>query len=353
MHLTTSPIDWYAARAAGVIAYAVLTGVVLIGVTMAGRKRFERWPRFALEDVHRFGGLFLGSLVAIHVIAIAIDAWLPFSLQALVVPFMSRYRPVWVGLGVAAAELLIALAVTNHYRRKMRYRVWRRAHYLNFAVWTAATLHGVGSGTDRSAPWTLALYAAATSSVAAATVWRLTRRRWGVARVAPLAGLAAALAAIPLVELATGPLAFKPKPWNAANFHEPLVGRVARIAGTKHTLVTMTGEGIGRQHVLVRVDLLLEPTRVAGTALRMQYLPGGARCNGALRSAHRYMLEKAFVFRVEGVCHMRNGERRVVTAQWRGGVAWFSVSALGTAPVQAIGFVGNGSITHGTLTSHA
>ena len=31
MHLTTSSVDWYAARAAGVVAYVVLTLVVVLG----------------------------------------------------------------------------------------------------------------------------------------------------------------------------------------------------------------------------------------------------------------------------------------------------------------------------------
>jgi sulfoxide reductase heme-binding subunit YedZ len=177
MHLTSSPVDWYAARAAGITAYLLLSGVVLLGLTMAAKKPFGRWPRFTVEDVHRFGGLLVGSFVAIHVVTVAIDSWLPFSLQSIVVPFISRYRPIWVGLGIAAAELLIALAVTNHYRRRLPYTFWRRAHYLNFAVWGAATVHGLGSGTDRSAPWALGAYATAVAAVSAAIVWRAARGR--------------------------------------------------------------------------------------------------------------------------------------------------------------------------------
>src|SRR5439155_8375055 len=139
----------------------------------AGRKKLDRWPRLALEDVHRFGGLLVGSFVAIHVVTIAIDAWLPFPIQSLLVPYLSRYRPLWVAAGIVAAELLLALAITNHYRRRLPYRFWRRAHDANFLVWSAATLHGVGSGTDRSSPWALSLYAVSTAAVGAACVWRL------------------------------------------------------------------------------------------------------------------------------------------------------------------------------------
>ena len=165
VHLTSNPVDWYAARAAGITAYLLLSAVVLLGLTMAAKKTFARWPRFTVEDVHRFGGLLVGTFVAIHGVTVAIDAWLPFSVQSLVVPFISIYRPLWVGSGIAAAELLFALAVTNHYRRRLPYTFWRRAHYLNFAVWGAATVHGVGSGTDRSAPWALAMFATAVSAV--------------------------------------------------------------------------------------------------------------------------------------------------------------------------------------------
>ena len=156
--------------------------------------------------MHRFAGLLVGSFVAIHVVTVAIDSWLPFSLSSLVVPFTTRYRPVWVGLGVVAAELLLALAVTNHYRRRLRYATWRRAHYLNFAVWAAASLHGIGSGTDRSSPWLLAIFAVAVSAVWAAIVWRVGRRSFsaGLIPLAGVAGLATALLVVGLDRARSG-----------------------------------------------------------------------------------------------------------------------------------------------------
>ena len=149
MHLTTSPLDWYAARAAGVAAYLILTVVVTLGMTMASGRQLKRWPKFALEDVHRFGGLLVGSFVTIHVVTIALDAYLPFSIASILVPFVAGYRTLYTALGIVAAELLLALAITNRYRDRLPYRFWRRAHYFNFAVWGAATVHGLGSGTDR------------------------------------------------------------------------------------------------------------------------------------------------------------------------------------------------------------
>ena len=41
----------------------------------------------------------------------------------------------------------------------MPYSLWRRLHYLNFAVWIAATAHGLGAGTDSGSTAFLLMYA--------------------------------------------------------------------------------------------------------------------------------------------------------------------------------------------------
>jgi sulfoxide reductase heme-binding subunit YedZ len=310
VHLTSSPVDWYAARAGGVVAYVLLTAAVLLGLTMTGRPRRARWPRIAIEDVHRFAGLLTGTFIALHVVTIAIDSYLPFSLSSLVIPFTSRYRPLWVGLGIVSAELLLALAVTNRLRnRRVSYRTWRRAHYLNFGVWGAATLHGIGSGTDRSTPWLLAVEAVAVASVLALTVRRIGRRRsW------PRAGLigvpVGAAAAAAIVLLAAGPLRFHPRPWNAASFTDTLDGKISRQSGQTRGIVSLAGTGTGDQRVLVRADLLIAPDRLLRTEFQMEYLPSGQTCRGAVTHIDPDGL--GFAAR----CRMADGAGRSVAARW-------------------------------------
>jgi sulfoxide reductase heme-binding subunit YedZ len=276
---------------------------------MAAKRSFARWPRFTIEDIHRFGGLLVGSFVAIHVVTVAIDSWLPFSLQSLILPFISRYRPIWVGLGIAAAELLVALAVTNHYRRRLQYTFWRRAHYLNFAVWSAATVHGLGSGTDRSAPWALGVYAAAVSVVLAAIVWRATRSRARSRWTVTTAGLTAAAGVVLVVGLGAGPLHFKPRPWNAASFSEQLTGQITQLNGVSRGIVSMVGQGKGSQNVLVRADLLIAPRKLLTTSFQMEYLPSGELCTGRVTKVH----PTAF----DAICRLHTGEGRRINARWQ------------------------------------
>ena len=77
--------------------------------------------------------------------------------------------------GQRAEQLLTALALTNRYRKRLPHRLWRRLHYLNFAVWLLALVHGVTAGTDTFAPWALALYAGSVWLIVALFVNRLTR----------------------------------------------------------------------------------------------------------------------------------------------------------------------------------
>jgi sulfoxide reductase heme-binding subunit YedZ len=163
---------WYTARAGGLLGFALLTGSVVLGLALAGRARLRHWPRFAVEDVHRFAGLLAGTFVGIHVLALLLDTYVPFSLTQILVPGDAFYRPLPTALGVVAVELLAALAVANRYRKRLPYRFWRRTHYLNFAVWALALVHGITSGTDSGAVWAVVLYALAAGSVTGLLVWR-------------------------------------------------------------------------------------------------------------------------------------------------------------------------------------
>jgi len=171
--MTTAPVDWYAARAGGVVAYLALTLAVVAGILLSAKVRFRRFPAFALEDVHRFAGLLAGTFLVVHVATVALDAVVPFSLADVAVPFASGYRPFWTGLGIVAAELLLALAVANRLKPRLPYRLWRRSHYLSFAVWGAATLHTLGGGTDGGTTWLLAVEAACVLAVVSALSFRL------------------------------------------------------------------------------------------------------------------------------------------------------------------------------------
>jgi DMSO/TMAO reductase YedYZ heme-binding membrane subunit len=304
MHVTSNPAIWYAARASGVAAYVVLSLVVSLGLGLGGKAQSRSWPRFSIEDVHRFGGLLVGSLIGIHVLTIAADSFLPFSLTQLLVPFTSSYRPVWTGLGIASAEILLALAITNHYRRRLPYGFWRKAHYLNFVVWGLASVHGLMAGTDRGATWLALLYAASVAVVAALLAWRFGGRVIRSPRVAT----AALVAIVGMSVLILGPLHHSAAAWNSAHVDESLAGNVIRNGTSLRQIVSFVGQAGKPQRLLVRADLLVAPQQVESTSLQLEYLPSGDVCRGRVTSVGGTSFT--------GSCRLPSGQQRTIQASW-------------------------------------
>ena len=75
-----------------------------------------------------------------------IDGFVPISLADAVIPFARAYRPLWLGLGALAFDLLLAVLLTSVLRRRFGYRSWRAVHWLAYASWPVAVIHGIGSG---------------------------------------------------------------------------------------------------------------------------------------------------------------------------------------------------------------
>jgi hypothetical protein len=319
LHLTSNPVDWYLIRASGIVAYILLTGAVAIGIGLAGRERLERWPRFALTDVHRFVGMLVGLFVALHVVTLAIDAFLPFSVGQIVVPFAASYRPVWTALGIVGAELLLALALTNRFRHRLSYRFWRRAHYLNFAVWIAATAHGIGAGTDSGTWWNVPLYGLAVALVGGLVVRRVALvRSNGVYAGGPAFLAAAGLAVVVVGVLVSVPLGSHRTVAKAkaaagrsvpTSVRDTLTGQILNQQGVTSELVSLTGNGRGSTALRVRVDLLVSPQRsLDSTSLQLEFLPSGTRCTGTVTNVASYSLD--------GTCTLPDGSPRTVHAQW-------------------------------------
>jgi methionine sulfoxide reductase heme-binding subunit len=162
---------WYLARATGIVSLLLLTASVVLGVL--GPLRFtvaDRWPRFAIDTVHRDVSLLVIAVLVIHIVTSILDGFAPITLVDAVLPVGSNYRPLWMGLGAFSFDLLIALAVTSLLRRRFGYRAWKAVHWLAYASWPVAVLHGLGTGSDTKASWNLALTAVCVLAVLAA-VW--------------------------------------------------------------------------------------------------------------------------------------------------------------------------------------
>jgi sulfoxide reductase heme-binding subunit YedZ len=168
-------ILWYATRGAGVVGLVLLTGVVVLGIVSAMRWQTASWPRFLTTGLHR--NLALATLVflALHIVTAIVDPFTALGWNAAIIPFSSSYRRLWLGLGVVALWLLLAIVVTSLLRPLFGHRAWRMIHWLTYLMWPVAVIHGIGTGTDPRFAWMLAIETACVGSVVAAVAWRVSR----------------------------------------------------------------------------------------------------------------------------------------------------------------------------------
>jgi sulfoxide reductase heme-binding subunit YedZ len=198
---------WYFTRASGAVSLVLLTLTLVLGVVDVNRWFSPRFPRFLVDGIHRAVSLLVVLFVALHVFTAVLDSFAPVRLVDAVIPFGAAYRPIWLGLGAAAFDLLLALVVTSLLRARLGLRAWRFVHWLAYACWPFALVHGLGSGSDVRAGWLLWLSIGCAATVAAAV---LARAGVAIPRQAALAGTGAAVAvaAVALaIWLPSGPLA--------------------------------------------------------------------------------------------------------------------------------------------------
>jgi sulfoxide reductase heme-binding subunit YedZ len=149
----------------------VLTLSVLAGLVLKSRP-FAGLRPAAVTEAHKTLALTGLGALGLHALSLVLDTTVKVSLAALVVPGLVAYRPAAVATGVVAAWLFVAVTASFWLRKRIGMRAWRRIHWLTYALFGLATIHGLTAGTDAAQPWARGLYLGAVGAVTAATAWR-------------------------------------------------------------------------------------------------------------------------------------------------------------------------------------
>jgi len=164
---------WYLTRSSGAVALVLLTLALVLGVVDIRRWSTPSWPRFIVDSLHRTASLLALAFLGLHILTSVLDSFAPISLIDAIIPFAGSYRPFWLGLGALASDLMLAVIVTSLLRRHMGHAAWRRTHWLAYASWPIALLHGFGTGSDAKGTWLLALSVGCLIAVIAAVLVRV------------------------------------------------------------------------------------------------------------------------------------------------------------------------------------
>lgn len=150
---------WYITRAAGLTSYLLLWLSVAWGMAVSSKILDALLHRSFTYDFHEFLSLAAIGFIALHMGVLFFDSYMPYNLAQMLVPFLSPYRPLWVGIGVIALYLTLLVTGTFYLRGRIGMKAFRSIHILSLVAYLGVTLHGLMSGADSSLPVVLVMYA--------------------------------------------------------------------------------------------------------------------------------------------------------------------------------------------------
>jgi predicted ferric reductase len=167
---------WYVTRSAGVMAYLLLWFSTVWGLAVPSKLLDPVLERAYTFDFHQFISLLSIGFALLHILVLTIDRYLPYSTWQILIPFLSPYRPVWVGLGVISFYIIILVTVTFYLRSRIGQSTFRAIHVLSLLGYLGITLHGFYAGTDSPLPVMQLLYRGTALVVVFFTVYWLVQK---------------------------------------------------------------------------------------------------------------------------------------------------------------------------------
>jgi methionine sulfoxide reductase heme-binding subunit len=166
---------WLSSRAFGVVAMVLVSLSVGVGLALAGRVSKRPGMARRLKQLHESLALAGLLAIALHGLLLLGDSYLRPGLAGIAVPFALGHRMVWTGLGVVAGWMSAVIVGSFYVRRWIGVKVWRWLHRWTLAVYGLGIVHTLGSGTDATSAWLIALLGLTAAPVA---VVATLRRPW-------------------------------------------------------------------------------------------------------------------------------------------------------------------------------
>ena len=167
---------WFIARITGLTAFAVLSLSVLSGEALRTSVLDFLAKNRAIRKLHDFTTPLWLPLVFAHVIALVLDRTARIRPINVVVPFLTDYGQLAIGLGTIAFDIVMIVTVTSWLRKYMNNTVWTWIHRTSYVGFVALFFHAALSGTDFDAPLVSAI---AWSTAAGLAILGISRIVWG------------------------------------------------------------------------------------------------------------------------------------------------------------------------------
>ncbi|THF79903.1 ferric reductase-like transmembrane domain-containing protein [Cohnella fermenti] len=167
---------WTTTRAAGLTAYVLLFVSTAAGLLMSG-KLSGRKSQAIILAVHQWAGWFGFLFGAMHGAVLLFDDYVGYSAAELLIPFAASDHRWLTGLGTLSLYVSVVLIASSDAMKKLGRKLWRTIHFLAFAGYGMALLHGALLGTDAGSNAIGGMYAVTGMTVAALLAYRIYSAR--------------------------------------------------------------------------------------------------------------------------------------------------------------------------------
>ena len=166
LQVLTSPLKlnsaqtwWYICRASGLTAFLLLWLSNVWGFIVGTRMFTSLISSYASVAFHELLSILALLFVAVHAGMLLLDHTVPFTLREIFVPFVSFYKPAWVGLGIIGLYISLLVTITFYIRRWISWGVFRVIHVFSLLTYFLVLIHGFFAGTDSGLVSVLWMYA--------------------------------------------------------------------------------------------------------------------------------------------------------------------------------------------------
>lgn len=173
-----SQVTWYITRSAGLMAYILLWLSTAWGLAVPSHILDGKLQGAFTFEFHQFISLLAIFFTMAHIGVLLVDQYAPFTIVQILFPFVSDYRPIWVGIGILSFYLILLVTVTFYMRGRIGMKAFRAIHLLSLISFLGAGIHGLFAGTDTSLPAVQILYLITLLSVVFLTTYWLAARGW-------------------------------------------------------------------------------------------------------------------------------------------------------------------------------
>ena len=150
---------WFMSRGSAIVGFILLWMSMALGLVITN-KIARVWPGGPTAfELHEYVSLLGMGFVLFHGLILMGDHYINYNLAQVLLPFASQnYRPFWVGLGQLGLYTWVVVNGSFYIRRKIGTRTWRLIHFVSFATFAMAMVHGLASGSDSNTVWGMTMY---------------------------------------------------------------------------------------------------------------------------------------------------------------------------------------------------